>query len=71
MKQSKPKELDADKKKRRKKNKKKKRVKLIGQMLIDPGKIKRVEVNKENIEYYNNIYESMRSEASKNRKIQR
>ena len=34
-------------------------------MFIDPGKVKRVEVNNENIEYYNNIYENMRSEGSK------
>lgn len=56
---------DENKKRRRRKRRKKKKVKLIGQMFIDPGKIKRVEVNKENIEYYNNIYESLRSEASK------
>ena len=34
-------------------------------MFIDPGKVKRVEVNNENIQYYNKIYERMRSEESK------
>ena len=34
-------------------------------MFIDPGKVKRVEVNNENMQYYNNIYEQMRSEESK------
>lgn len=34
-------------------------------MFIDPGKVKRVEVNNENILYYNNIYEQMRSDESK------
>lgn len=42
---------------KRKKKKKKKQIKLIGQMFIDPGKVKRVEVNNENMQYYNNIYE--------------
>ena len=42
---------------KRKKKKKKKQMKLIGQMFIDPGKVKRVEVNNENMQYYNNIYE--------------
>ena len=37
-------------------------------MFIDPGKIKRVEVNNENIEYYNNIYENMRSEKLRQKK---
>ena len=46
---------------KRKKKKKKKQMKLIGQMFIDPGKVKRVEVNNENMQYYNNIYEQMRS----------
>ena len=45
--------------------KKKKHVKLIGQMFIDPGKVKRVEVNNENIQYYNSLYEEMRSEEAK------
>ena len=34
-------------------------------MFIDPGKVKRVEVNKENIEYYNNVYEKMRGDGFK------
>ena len=53
---------------KRKKKKKKKQIKLIGQMFIDPGKIKRVEVNNENMKYYNNIYEQMRSEESKRKR---
>ena len=54
---------------RRKKKKKKKQMKLIGQMFIDPGKVKRVEVNNENMQYYNNIYEQMRSEESKIKRV--
>ena len=54
---------------KRKKKKKKKQMKLIGQMFIDPGKVKRVEVNNENMQYYNNIYEQMRSEESKIKRI--
>ena len=50
---------------RKRNKKKKKKIKLIGQMFIDPGKVKQVEVNNENMQYYNNIYEQMRSEASK------
>lgn len=34
-------------------------------MFIDPGKIKRVEVNNENIHYYNKLYEDGRSEEAK------
>ena len=44
-------------------------MKLIGQMFIDPGKVKRVEVNNENMQYYNNIYEQMRSEESKIKRV--
>ena len=33
----------------KKRKKKKKQIKLIGQMFIDPGKVKRVEVNNENM----------------------
>ena len=47
------------------KKKKKKSAKLIGQVFIDPGKVKRVEVNNENIQYYNKIYEEGRSEEAK------
>ena len=54
---------------KRKKKKKKKQMKLIGQMFIDPGKVKRVEVNNENMQYYNNIYEQMRSEESKIKRV--
>jgi hypothetical protein len=34
-------------------------------MFIDPGKVKRVEVNKENIEYYNNLYAKMSGDGPK------
>ena len=37
-------------------------MKLIGKVFMDPGKIKRVEVNNENIQYYNKVYEDGRSE---------
>ena len=57
--------MNNSKPKLKRKKKKKNHVKLIGQMFIDPGKVKRVEVNNENILYYNNIYEQMRSDESK------
>ena len=34
-------------------------------MFIDPGNIKRVEVNNENIQYYNNLYEDLRTDENK------
>ena len=40
-------------------------MKLIGQMFIDPGKVKRVEVNNENIQYYNGIFDKMRAKEGK------
>ena len=40
-------------------------MKLIGKVFMDPGKIKRVEVNNENIQYYNKVYEDGRSEEAK------
>ena len=40
-------------------------------MFIDPGKVKRVEVNKDNVTYYNNIFEEMRSEESKKKQAER
>ena len=40
-------------------------------MFIDPGKVKRVEVNNENINYYNKIYEEGRSEQSKKANAER
>ena len=36
-------------------------------MFIDPGKVKQVEVNNENMQYYNNIYEQMRSPESRHK----
>ena len=57
--------IQKEEKKKIKKRKNKRKVKLIGQMFIDPGKVKRVEVNNENIHYYNKIYDKMRSEESK------
>ena len=41
--------MQKEEKKKIKKRKNRKKVKLIGQMFIDPGKVKRVEVNNENI----------------------
>lgn len=55
--------------KKLKKRKKKKHAKLIGQMFIDPGNIKRVEVNNENIQYYNNLYEDMRTDENKAKQV--
>ena len=52
-------ELKRKKEERAKKSKKgkKKPPKLIGQVFLNRGEVKQVQANKENLEYYNNLYE--------------
>ena len=53
------------KEKAKKKTKKKKAPKLIGQMFLNNAEIKTVHANKDNIIYYNSIYDKFRSEGAK------
>ena len=50
-------------KERAKKHKKdqKKKIKLLGQMFLSTQKTKTVHANKDNIEYYNKLYEDSKS----------
>jgi hypothetical protein len=50
---------------KKKKLRKKKTKKFIGQMFLSTENTRVVQANKDNIEYYNKIYEESKSEESK------